>query len=76
MVVYFGRARFSGNADVPVGSYVNADEDVGVPGKTRTPVYFRPPIASIAIPKTPAANPPTMYHVVACVNRPVNVLLT
>ena len=28
-----GRTRFSGNADVLVGSYVNADEDVGVPGR-------------------------------------------
>jgi len=33
------RAHFSGNADVPVGSYVNADEDVGVPGKAPTPSY-------------------------------------
>ena len=32
-----GRARFSGNADVLVGIYIRADEDVGVPGKTRTP---------------------------------------
>jgi len=31
------RPQSSGNADVPVGSYVNADEDVGVPGTTRTP---------------------------------------
>jgi len=31
------RAGFSGNAHVPVGSYVNADEDVGVPGKRRRP---------------------------------------
>ena len=34
MTIQGGR-RFSGNADVPVGSYVNADEDVGVPGKAR-----------------------------------------
>ena len=27
----------SGNADVLVGIYIRADEDVGVPGKTRTP---------------------------------------
>jgi len=33
-----GRARFSGNADVSVGSNVNADEDVGVPGQARTPL--------------------------------------
>ena len=28
-----GIARFSGNADVLVGIYIRADEDVGVPGK-------------------------------------------
>ncbi|HZK82600.1 MAG TPA: hypothetical protein VFC46_16065 [Humisphaera sp.] len=33
-----GRARLSGNADVLVGIYIRADGDVGVPGKTRTPI--------------------------------------
>ncbi|HZK79547.1 MAG TPA: DUF2012 domain-containing protein, partial [Humisphaera sp.] len=37
-----GRARFSGNADVPVGIYIKADGDVGVPGKTRTPAIEIP----------------------------------
>ena len=31
----------SGNADVPVGSYVNADEDVGIPEKRAARYYER-----------------------------------
>jgi len=39
-----GRAGFSGNADVLVGIYIRADGNVGVSGKTRTPLKRAPEV--------------------------------